>query len=191
MSDHAHDGSHSHSRLRLRAILSVGLVVAAALSAWLLWQTQDDPAPAGGSPRASQPSPPWPAPADPKDLVAAAGLDLGPMGMAEHYHPELAIEIDDEAVQVPTNIGIDPMTGAMSALHTHSADGVIHVEADRVGEQFTLGQLFTQWDVHLTRSKLGGVSGTLTVTVNGSPYGGDPAGLVLAPEQRVVLSLRT
>ena len=189
MSNDLRDGPSS--RLRLRALLGVALVVAVAIGAWLLLQTQDDSAPTGAPPRASQSSPPWPAPADPKDLVAAAGLDLGPMGMAEHYHPELAIEIDGEAVQVPTNIGIDPMTGAMSALHTHTADGVIHVEADRAGEQFTLGQLFTQWDVRLTRSQLGGVGGTLTVTVNGSPYNGDPAGLLLEPEQQVVLSLRT
>lgn len=92
----------------------------------------------------SQSLPPWPAPSDVTARVAAAGLDLGPMGMAEHYHPQLRVVVNSTEVQVPANIGVDPTTGAMSALHTHELDGTIHIEADTAGEVFTLGQLFTQ-----------------------------------------------
>lgn len=91
--------------------------------------------------------PPWPAPGDVPARVAAAGLDLGPMGTAEHYHPTLAITIHGQPVPVPPNIGVDPDTGAMSAVHTHEGDGTIHIEAHTVGEKFTLGQLFIQWGV--------------------------------------------
>lgn len=100
--------------------------------------------------------PPWPAPADVSARVAAAGLDLGIMGTAEHYHPQLRIIIDGADVPVPPNIGVDPTTGAMSALHTHEGDGTIHIEAGTVGEVFTLGQFFTQWGVALTRQQIGG-----------------------------------
>jgi hypothetical protein len=49
---------------------------------------------------------------------------------------------------MPANIGVEPITGAMSALHTHETDGTIHIEADTKGELFTQGQLFTQWGVN-------------------------------------------
>ncbi len=125
--------------------------------------------------------------------VAAAGLDLGPMGMAEHYHPQLRIIIRGTAVTVPGDIGVDPATGAMSALHTHESGGTVHIEADTVGEVFTLGQLFTQWGVELTSTEIGGVRTTngekVTVTSNGARVAGDPAELRLEPEQKIVLEL--
>lgn len=137
--------------------------------------------------------PPWPVPTDVPARVAAAGLDLGPMGAAEHYHPHLSITIDGTPVPVPPNIGVDPNTGAMSALHTHEGDGTIHIEADTVGEKFTLGQLFTQWGVVLTLTSIGGVRATagemVTVTSNGTPVPGDPAELRLEPDQQIELTI--
>lgn len=97
--------------------------------------------------------PPWPAPSDVAARVAAAGLDLAPMGTAERYHPRLRVIIDGAEVPVPPDIGVDPTTGAMSALHTHEGDGTIHIEADSVGEVFTLSQFFTQWAWRLPRNR--------------------------------------
>lgn len=137
--------------------------------------------------------PPWPAPGDVPARVAAAGLDLGPMGTAEHYHPHLSITIDGQPVPVPPNIGVDPNTGAMSAVHTHEGDGTIHIEADTVGQTFTLGQLFTQWGVALTPTQVGGVTAEdgrkVTVTSNGTSVPGDPADLRLKPDQQIELTL--
>jgi hypothetical protein len=125
--------------------------------------------------------------------VAAAGLDLGPMGMAEHYHPQLRVIINGTAVPVPGNIGVDPSTGAMSALHTHEPDGTLHIEADTAGEVFTLGQLFTQWGVQLTSTQIGGAKAAngqmLTVTSNGTRVKGNPKDLRLQPDQQIVLEL--
>jgi hypothetical protein len=148
-----------------------------------------------GAPTADDTSkPPWPAPADVSARVAAAGLDLGPMGTAEHYHPRLRIIIDGADVPVPPNIGVDPTTGAMSALHTHEGDGTIHIEADSVGEVFTLGQLFTQWGVALSRQQIGGArakpGGLVQLTSNGAEVMGDPADLRLEPNQQIILTLR-
>lgn len=155
----------------------------------------DGPAAAStGSLEMTTTPPPWPAPTD--DVAArveAAGLDLGPMGTAEHYHPRLEITVAGTPVPVPANIGVDPSTGAMSALHTHETDGTIHIEADTVGEVFTLGQLFTQWGVPLTTTQIGGVRAdageSVTLTSNGDPVTGDPGDLRLEPDQVIVLSI--
>jgi hypothetical protein len=138
--------------------------------------------------------PPWPTPNNVASRVTAAGLDLGPMGTAEHYHPHLRIVIDGAEIPVAANIGVDPITGAMSALHTHEPDGTIHIEADRAGDVFTLGQLFTQWGVKLTATQIGGVRANsgreLVLTSNGTPVLGNPADLRLQPDQKLVLQLQ-
>lgn len=137
--------------------------------------------------------PPWPAPTGVPARVAEADLDLGPMGMADHYHPQLQIIIGGEQVPVPANIGVDPATGAMSAVHTHETDGTIHVEAGTAGEVFTLGQLFTEWGVKLTTTQIGGVKATpgeeVTVTSNGVTVPGAPEALRLEAEQEIVVRL--
>ncbi len=137
--------------------------------------------------------PPWRAPTDVPARVASAGFDLGPAGMVELYHPQLEIIINGEQVPVPGNIGVDPSTGAMSAVHTHEADGTIHIEAGAAGELFTLGQFFTQWGVKLTTTQIGGVKADpgekVTVTSNGSPVAGDPMDVRLEPEQKIVVQL--
>lgn len=138
-------------------------------------------------------APPWQLPADVPTRVKAAGLDLGPMGMADHYHPRVKIVIDERPVQVPVGIGIDPSTGAMSAVHTHSSDGIVHVEAARKGQPFTLGQLFTQWDVRLTADQIGSARAdddtSLKAYVNGKEVSGNPALIRLAERQQIALVL--
>jgi hypothetical protein len=146
--------------------------------------------PSGGSAELSGAGlPPWPAPADVPARVARAGLDLGPMGMAEHYHPQLQITINGEEAPVAPGIGVDLNTGAMSAVHTHEGDGTIHIEASKAGEAFTLGQVFTQWGVRLTNTQIGGVRvkarQKVTVTSNGTSVTGDPMKLRLEPNSKM------
>ncbi len=113
--------------------------------------------------------------------------------MAEHYHPHLQVVLRGREVQVPANIGVDPATGAMSALHTHEPDGTIHIEADTAGEVFTLGQLFTEWGVPLTATQIGTVKAAqgqqVKLTSNGTPVAGKPGDLRLQPDQKIVLQL--
>lgn len=135
--------------------------------------------------------PPWPAPTDVYEPVRAAGLSLGPMGTAEHYHVHLDVMVDGAPVEVPADLGIDPDSGAMSALHTHDTDGVLHVEAAEKGQPFTLGQLFTEWNVRLTETELGALSAgrgkTLAAYVHGERADGDPAMIRLQPHQEIAL----
>lgn len=137
--------------------------------------------------------PPWPAPTAVARRVASAGLSLGAMGTAEHYHPQLRIVVNGSDLPIPANIGVDPATGAMSAVHTHEEDGTIHIEAHKVGEVFTLGQLFTQWGVLLTPTQIGGVRAEpgqkVAVASDGTPIAGNPMELRLKPRQKIVLRL--
>ena len=195
----------SPGRRRQRLLLAAGTAAVAVLlvvGGLVLAGRDDDRSPAGsGGPAADltsvsgqgrEAAPPWPVPADPRARAALAGLPVGPMGTAEHYHPQLQITVDGQPVVVPANIGVDPATGQMSAVHTHTSDGVIHIEAARAGQTFTLGQLFTEWDVKLGPGQLGslraGDDGTLTVTVDGMSWTGNPALLRLAPDQRIALA---
>lgn len=136
-------------------------------------------------------APPWLLPADVPARVKAAGLNLGAMGMAEHYHVHLDILVDGKAVPVPANVGVDPNSGAMSALHSHSNDGIVHVEAATKGQTFTLGQFFTQWDVSLSGNQIGslaaGNGNSLTTFVNGKKITGNPATIRLAERQQITL----
>lgn len=138
--------------------------------------------------------PPWVAPADVPPRVAAAGLRLGRMGTAEHYHAHLDVLVNGRAVAVPANIGVDAASGSMSALHTHTPDGVLHIEADAKGQIFTLGQLFTEWNVRLTPTMIGSLpvadTKQLVVYVNGRRTE-DPALLRLEPNQEIALMFGT
>ena len=187
----------STRRRRPVVAAALSLVVAAATgacSAPAQTSTPDQPAVAAQPAELdSRSQPPWPAPTDVAARVAAAGLDLGPMGTAEHYHPQLQVIINGREVGVPANIGVDPTTGAMSALHTHEPDGTINIEADRAGEVFTLGQLFVEWGVTLTATQIGGVRAEdgqrVTLTSNGTAVAGDPGQLRLEPDQQIRLQL--
>ena len=193
--------SHARNRSPLRRMHATPVISALLLG--LLQGCSSDPANNDTSSRAEEQGssvdsdgtsmPPWPAPTDVPALVASAGLDLGPMGTAEHYHPKLRIIIDGKDVPIPANIGVDPTTGAMSAVHTHETDGTIHIEADTVGETFTLGQLFTQWGVTLTPTQIGGVRAKggqqMIVTSNEMPVAGDPKDLRLESGQVIVLRM--
>lgn len=179
----------------------VGVAVAAALTLAVATaqRAQKAPATAAGLAKFSGVGavapPPWSPPEDSKTRVAQAGLRLGQMGTAEHYHAHLNLVVDGRPVQVPPGIGIDPSTGEMSALHTHTPDGVLHIEAGTKGQPFTLGQLFTEWNVKLTADQVGSLNVTkhkqLVLYVNGKRRTEDPALLRLEPDQQIALAYGT
>ena len=199
------DADRSHRRRARTQLLVAGSVGLLLVAGAAYWAAREDTSPtatptssdasagdlAAVSGKGAATAPPWPAPADVPARAKAAGLPLGPMGMAEHYHAHLDVLVDGQPVPVPANIGVDPASGAMSYLHTHTPDGLVHVEAGTKGQPFTLGQLFTQWDVRLTPTKVGGLTATdgntLTLYVDGKKVPGDPAQLRLAAHQQIAL----
>ena len=72
---------------------------------------------------------------------------------------------------------VESLIGAISPLHTHLTDGILHVESDRP-VNLTLGQFFDLWQVRLTSQCLGayctGAGKRLRVYVNGTQVMGDP-----------------
>jgi FAD/FMN-containing dehydrogenase len=182
-------------RRKLLLLVGVGIVALAIVASAALWSGRERNQAAADLAQVSglgaEQTPPWPAPADVSARAEKAGIPLGPMGTAEHYHAHLDVLVNGQPVPVPANIGVDPATGTMSVVHTHTPDGVIHVEAARRGQPFTLGQLFTQWNVRLTATQIGGlkVGGetALTMYLNGRKVPGDPATLRLASHQQIAL----
>jgi len=79
--------------------------------------------------------------------------------MLMHIHPSLYLNLDGKPYMVPQNVGIDPdlwknhsldkygMRG-MAPVHTHTADGMIHVESTVV-RNYTLGEFFDVWGFDL------------------------------------------
>jgi hypothetical protein len=135
--------------------------------------------------------PPWNAPDDPASRVAAAGLPmLGAEGQTMHIHTHLDVLVNGRAVTVPGLIGIDERRDEISAVHTHDASGVIHMESPVV-TSFTLGQFMTEWDVALDTHRLGGLTAghgrDLRVYVNGRRVQGDPAAITLRDHDEIAL----
>ena len=79
--------------------------------------------------------------------------------MLVHIHPRLYLNFDEKPYMVPQNVGIDPdlwknhsldqygMKG-MAPVHTHTADGMLHVES-MVVKNYTLGEFFDVWGLDL------------------------------------------
>ena len=135
--------------------------------------------------------PPWTVPTDVTAAVHKAGLPmLGSEGSTEHIHVHLDILVDGKAVTVPELVGIDENAGTISPLHTHDTSGVIHIESPQVST-FSLGQFFTEWNVTLSATQLGGYTtgngNTLRAYVNGKLITGDPAAITFTAHDEIAL----
>jgi hypothetical protein len=104
--------------------------------------------------------------------------------VAYHIHAHLAIYVDGKPRQVPFGIGIpNPATQDANGfpfvvsgkcfywLHTHVADGVMHVESPS-RRIYTLGQFFDIWGQPLSTTQVGPATGTVTAFYRGRPYAG-------------------
>lgn len=182
-------------RRRTAAIISVAVVVAAAIVGVVVWAQfgqRDEPAQAASAKVGRTSMPPWSVPEDPTAGARAVGLDVGPMeGTAKHFHAHLDILANGKPVQVPANIGIDPASGEMSELHTHDTTGILHIEAPTTNKHYTLGQLFSEWQVGLDAKSVGGFMATgpkaLRAYVDGKQVAGNPARIELLPHQEIAL----
>src|ERR687896_737996 len=62
-----------------------------------------------------------------------------------HIHSGLDVFVNGVQQQVPSNIGILSSPSCLYWVHTHSEDGIIHVEAPATRE-FMLGQFIDVWE---------------------------------------------
>lgn len=119
--------------------------------------------------------PPWPSQAEGL-AERIASLKFPPPGdESYHAHALLSVFRDGQKVAVPENLGFDTR-GTHSSLHTHTPDGVIHMEADDP-YPYKLSDLFTTWGVAFGPDRLGGDVPTgdkkVHVYVNGKPAAAD------------------
>jgi hypothetical protein len=127
------------------------------------------------------------------DRLKALGLhDLTNEGQVIHIHQHLDVFVNGKHEPVPASIGI--YDGQfLTELHTHDATGIMHVESPTKRE-FDLGQFFGVWGVRLDADCVGGYCRGVTpwtVYVNGTPYTGDPAALVLKSHQEIAFVIGT
>ena len=182
------------------AIAAVGVIAAVAAAVVALG--------GGGGNNSSSPSVPQnnelvglqtgPAPWNPgldtlPDRLKPLGLnDLTNEGQVIHIHQHLDIFVNGKHELVPAGIGI--YDGQfLTELHTHDASGIMHVESPTKRE-FDLGQFFGVWGVRLDSDCVGGYCRGVTpwtVYVNGTPYTGDPAALVLKRHQEIAFVIGT
>lgn len=119
--------------------------------------------------------PPWRAQKDGLEQ-RVAGLGFPPVGdESYHAHALLSVYRDGEQVSVPADLGYDER-GAHSSLHTHTPDGVIHMEADDP-YPYTLAHVMTTWGVAFDQNTLGSDTAAgenqVHVYINGEPSSPD------------------
>ena len=133
----------------------------------------------------------------PIDGITCMGME----GATLHIHTHLAIFDNGRQLQVPRFIGFAqnpaiPGGGCLYWIHTHWADGIIHLESPQVtpplgGARYTLGMLFDIWGEPLTAGNVAGIQGPVTAYVNGMKYDGDLRAIPLMSHQQIVLEIGT
>ena len=110
-------------------------------------------------------------------------------GSLMHIHQHLRILDHGKPVAIPDDIG-RPMIGqCFYWIHTHTPDGLIHVESPAF-RTFTLGNFFDVWGQPLSATRLADAhfkKGDLRTYVNGHVFSGNPRAIELNQHTDIVL----
>jgi hypothetical protein len=132
------------------------------------------------------------------DGIACAPLEQ----LAYHIHAHLTIFVDGAPRRIPAGVGVGApresattprgpfITGGscISWLHTHAADGIIHVESP-VHHTYTLGNFLDVWRQPLGSGRVASASGRVTAFLDGRRYAGDPRSIPLTAHAQVQLDV--
>jgi hypothetical protein len=143
-------------------------------------------------------------------VLAVAGAGRGPVDgvqclgneqLAFHIHAHLTVFDHGVARSIPYGVGIeDPQTMSTPDgifvgggkcfywLHTHAADGIIHIESPVV-RTFTLGNFFDVWGQQLGHARVGSASGRVTAIYNGRLFEGNPRQIPLTAHAQIQLDV--
>ncbi len=177
---------------RARMILWLtGTTVVLAVVGTLIFRPDEPPPSPSELPGELTTPAPWPANAElSADRADAIGLPAE--GTTMHTHANVQVFVHGEQETVPENIGI--FDNAATSIHTHTADGVVHMESSTVRD-FTLGEFFDVWGVRLTSRCLGGYctqgGDVLQVFKGGQEVTGSIRGVVLDDQSVVVVTFGT
>ena len=113
-------------------------------------------------------------------------------GQRLHIHQHLVIFDHGKQVAIPPNVGQPLARRCIYWLHTHTPDGVIHIEAPS-DRSFTLGDFFLVWGQPLGRTIAASAhapkGAALKVWVDGKPFAGDPRTIALKSHTDIVLEV--
>jgi hypothetical protein len=104
-----------------------------------------------------------------------------------HVHSHLGIFVNGVEQQIPSDVGILSSPSCLYWLHTHSDDGLIHVEAPEAGE-YTVGQFLDVWQQTNSTVFFDSVSNMpATAYVDGEEFQGDYRSVPLESLKQIVL----
>ena len=113
-------------------------------------------------------------------------------GSVLHIHQHLAVRDHGKPVTVPDDIGRPLVGQCFYWIHTHTPDGIIHIESPNF-HTFTLGNLFDVWGQPLTKTNVAGAKpkpkDRIVVWVDGRRYNGDPRKLELTQHLDVTIDV--
>ena len=168
---------HHHRRVFAAAVLGLLLVACS---------TAAGPLPTGTP--GSTPAPSSPAASPSTGGGAEIGCDLGGHDDAYHIHSLVAMLQGGQVAYPPANIGINAT--CMYWVHTHTADGIVHVEAPAAVHP-TLGDFLHIWEATYPDDQLLAAARAAVaageVTVDDAPYDGDALDLAFVDRMRIVL----
>ena len=108
-----------------------------------------------------------------------------------HIHPQLKIVVGGQDVPITANIGLE--FSCHRVLHTHDADGVIHVESHYQAD-FTLGDFFKLWEKTFSATQIleniADAEHEIVMTVDGAPSA-EYESLLLKDKQKIVIEYHT
>lgn len=126
----------------------------------------------------------------PQPALAISGVECqGSESFVNHVHSHLDLFVDGQRQEVPAQVGILSSPYCLFWLHTHSTDGVIHVESP-TKKQFTLGQFLDIWNqTGSSKGLFSAVEGKpVTAYVNGTQFQGDYRSIPLESRQEITMA---
>jgi hypothetical protein len=180
-------------RQRIRTAIQVGAVVLVVGAVAFYFLRPKEITPTEDLPGLLRTEAPWPANAE-QAAARAKDINLPKHGqtLALHNHVNLQIFVHGQQEVVPVNIGISG--NAIQSIHTHSSDGVVHIESGTVAD-FTLQQVFDVWGVRFTQDCLGAYCNTanskLQVWQNGTEVTSDFSDVPLDDHSVIVVTYGT
>lgn len=111
-------------------------------------------------------------------------------GQRIHIHQHLVLLDHGKPVTIPPNVGQVPARRCLYWIHTHTPDGIIHIESPQ-SRTFALADFFAIWGQPLSSTRAASMrakKGTrLRVWVNGERYRGDPRAIPLVAHADIVI----